>query len=123
MVWMSLTATPSRSRACWTASVRALLRPRAAAAWTPDVDTRMDTVMVSGVPLTVAVPVVVMVPAFDGDPDAAGSDARTAWWPVIDDAPDPGSGFDVREAECPHPPSASIEAAAITPARGISRVV
>jgi hypothetical protein len=83
----------------------------------------MNTVMVSGAPLTVAVPVVAMVPALDAESGAGVSDARMAWWPVPDDAPEPGGGFDVREEECPHPPSASIEAAAMTPATGTRRVV
>jgi hypothetical protein len=85
----------------------------------------MDTVMVSGVPLTVAVPVVVMVPvpAFDDDPEAGVSNARMAGWLPVEVPPGAGGGLDVREAECPHPPSASMEAAAITAATGINRVV
>jgi hypothetical protein len=85
----------------------------------------MDTVMVSGVPFTVAVPVVVMVPlpAVDDDPEAGVSDAKMTLWPAADGAPEPDAGLAVREAECPHPPSASMEAAAIAPATGINRVV
>jgi hypothetical protein len=51
--------------------------------------------MVSGVPLTVAVPVVVIVPELEDDGEAALPETRMAAWLAVAGPPDTGGGFDV----------------------------